>query len=181
MVIFATLFRRCPTLWKLTLKMTTLFRRCPTLWKLTLKMTTLFRRCLTLFNSTLKYTTLLNVVDFNVDVRNVVSTLIWRCATSRCHINLKTTLNQCWFRISHENCAKFTRSYENYIAVVLTNHCQNYTAFLLNVRCSKWPSSFFCSCLSPMIVHLRNLFLLSTRVARMLLTPRWVSRRKNVK
>ena len=33
--------------------------------------------------------TLLNVVNFNVDVHNVVSTLIWRCATSRCHINLK--------------------------------------------------------------------------------------------
>ena len=46
MVIFATLFRRCSTLWKSTLKMT-LFRRCPTL----------FRRCLT-FNSTLKNTTL---------------------------------------------------------------------------------------------------------------------------
>ena len=37
---------------------------------------------------------------FNVDVHNVVSTLIWRCATSRRHINLKTTLkwrwNVCW-------------------------------------------------------------------------------------
>ena len=30
MVIFATLFRRCPLLWKSTLKMTTLFRRCLT-------------------------------------------------------------------------------------------------------------------------------------------------------
>ena len=31
-----------------------------------------------------------------------------------------------------------------------------------------------------MVVHLRNdsVFLLSTRVARMLLTPRWVSRQK---
>ena len=73
-----------------------LFRRCPTLWKSTLKTTALFRRCLTLFNSTLKYTTLLNVVDFNVDVCNVVSTLIWRCATSRRHINLKATLNRRW-------------------------------------------------------------------------------------
>ena len=33
----------------------TLFRRCPTLWKSTLKMATFFWRCLTLFNSTLKY------------------------------------------------------------------------------------------------------------------------------
>ena len=74
----------------------TLCRRCPILWKSTLKMTTLFRRCLTLFNSTLNYTTLLNVVNFNVDLHNVASTLIWRCATSRRHINLKTTLSRCW-------------------------------------------------------------------------------------
>ena len=40
--------------------------------------------------------TLLNVVNFNVDVHNVVSTLIWRCATSRRHINLKATLNRRW-------------------------------------------------------------------------------------
>ena len=40
--------------------------------------------------------TLLNVVNFNVVVHNVVSTLIWRCATSRRHINLKTTLNRRW-------------------------------------------------------------------------------------
>ena len=40
--------------------------------------------------------TLLNVVNFNVDVHNVVSTLIWRCVTSRRHINLKATLNRRW-------------------------------------------------------------------------------------
>ena len=39
---------------------------------------------------------LLNVVNFNVDVHNIVSTLIWRCATSRRHINLKTTLSRRW-------------------------------------------------------------------------------------
>ena len=38
--------------------------------------------------------TLFYVVNFNVDIHNVVSTLIWRCATSRRHINLKTTLNE---------------------------------------------------------------------------------------
>ena len=37
-----------------------------------------------------------NVVNFNVDVRNIVSTLICRCAMSRRHINLKTTLKQRW-------------------------------------------------------------------------------------
>ena len=60
---------------------------------------------------------------------------------------------------------RFRRSYVNYTAVVLTNHFQNYTAFLLDVCCSLWPRSFFCSWLCPMLVHLRSLFLLSTSVA----------------
>ena len=37
---------------------------------------------------------------------------------------------------------RFERSYVNRPAIVLTNHCQSYTSFLLDVRCSKW-SSFF--------------------------------------
>ena len=40
--------------------------------------------------------TLLNVANFNIDVHNFVSTLIWRRATSRRHINLKSTLNRGW-------------------------------------------------------------------------------------
>ena len=36
--------------------------------------------------------TLFYVVKFNVDVHNVVSTLIWRCTTSRRHINVDLTL-----------------------------------------------------------------------------------------
>ena len=39
----------------------------------------------------------------------------------------------------------------------------------------------FCSCLSPSIVHLLNLLLLSTPIAGMLFTPRWVRREKRVK
>ena len=61
---------------------------------------------------------------------------------------------------------RFRRSYVNLPAVVLTNHRQSYTAFLLDVCCLMWTRSFFCTCLSPMIVHLRNLFLLCTRVTR---------------
>ena len=38
---------------------------------------------------------------------------------------------------------RFRRSYVNHPAVPLTNHCQSYTAFLLDVRCSKWSRSFF--------------------------------------
>ena len=76
----------------------------------------------------------------------------------------------------------FRRSYVNLSVVVLTNHT-SYTAFLLDVRCPVQSGHvpFFGSCFSPMIVHLRNLFLLSTSVARMLLTPRWASPRKDVK
>ena len=76
---------------------------------------------------------------------------------------------------------RFRRSYVNHPAVVLTNHCQSYTVFLIYVRCLSCHVPIFCSCLSQMIVHQRNLFLLRTRVARMLLTPRRVSKRKDVK
>ena len=78
--------------------------------------------------------------------------------------------------------ARFKRSYVYHPAVVQTNHT-SYTPFLLDVRCTveRGHVSFFCSCLSPVVVHLRNLFLLRTSVVRILLTPRWVSRRKDVK
>ena len=54
---------------------TMLLLRCPTLRKSTLKMTKLIRGCLTLFKST-SDSTLLNVVNPEVDVHNVASTLI---------------------------------------------------------------------------------------------------------
>ena len=38
---------------------------------------------------------------------------------------------------------RFRRSYVNRTAIVLTNHCQSYTAFLLDVLCWKWSRSFF--------------------------------------
>ena len=72
---------------------------------------------------------------------------------------------------------RFRRSYVNRSAVVLTNHCQNYTAFLFDVRCSNWPRSFFLQLFVP---NDSAFALLSTPVARILLTPRWVSRRTNV-
>ena len=77
---------------------------------------------------------------------------------------------------------RFRRSYVNRPAVVLTNHT-SCAAFLLDARCAVQSGhvAFFCSYLSSMIVHLRNLFLLSTPVTRMLLTPRWVGKRKDVK
>ena len=73
---------------------------------------------------------------------------------------------------------RLRRSYVNRPVVVLTNHCQSYTAFLLNVLCWKWPRSFFLQLLAP---NDSTFALLSTSVARILLTPRWVGRQTNVK
>ena len=75
---------------------------------------------------------------------------------------------------------KFRRSNVHRSVVVQTNHCQSCTAFFAWCALSKVSTFLFCGCLFPTIVHLRNLFLLSTPVAQMLLTPRWVSIRKHV-
>ena len=40
--------------------------------------------------------TLLDAVNFNDEIHNVVSTLIWHCPTSQRPINQKTTLKQRW-------------------------------------------------------------------------------------
>ena len=53
---------------------------------------------------------------------------------------------------------------------------QNDTVFCLMRSVQSVHVSFFCSCLPTMIVPLRNVFLWSTPVARMLLTSRWVCR-----
>ena len=63
---------------------------------------------------------------------------------------------------------RFRKSYVNRPDVVLTNYT-SYTPFLLDVHCAVQCGHvpFFCSCLSPVLVQLRNLFLLSTPVARL--------------
>ena len=88
-------------------------------------------------------------------------------------------LNILFFNFSNKSLrfARSRRSYVNRTAFVLTNHCESYnffcqSYFVLDVHCSKRSLFFSCSYLFPMIVHLRNLFLLSTRVAQMLLSPR---------
>ena len=82
---------------------------------------------------------------------------------------------------------RFRRSYVNCTAVVLTNHCQSTLFF---ASCVVFKVATFLIYLfiylfflggAVCLVHFRSLFLLSTRVARMLLTPWWVSRRKDVK
>ena len=102
--------------------------------------------------------------------------LIWLLFLNILSFNFAPTPNK-FLRLK-----RFRKSYVNRPDVALTNHT-SYTAFLLDVsyavQCGHVP--FFCSCFSQVLVHLRNLFLLSTPVARMLLTTRWVTRRKDVK
>ena len=65
---------------------------------------------------------------------------------------------------------RFRRSYVNLpVAVLILSYIALF-CFMCIVQSRH--VSFFCSCFSPMIVHLRILYLLSTPVARMLLTPR---------
>ena len=88
-------------------------------------------------------------------------------------------LNILFFNFSDKS-LRFTRSRRSYVnrtAFFLTNHCNSCNFFVkvtlvLMYTVQSGHFSFFCSCLFPMIVHLRNLFLLSTRVAQMLLSPR---------
>ena len=76
---------------------------------------------------------------------------------------------------------RFRRSYENCTAVVPTTTVKVTLLFYLMYAFQSGGVSFFWSCLSPMMVHLRNLLLLNTHVARMLLTPSLVSKQKDVK
>ena len=91
-VIFTTLFQRLPTFWNSTLKMTALIQRCLTLFILTLKYTALIRR-----RSTLTIT--------NVEIHNVVSTLIWCCPTR----DVVSTKRQRWNNVEMF-AGKFSRS-----------------------------------------------------------------------
>ena len=72
---------------------------------------------------------------------------------------------------------RFRRSYVNHPAVVPIKFTLLFFCLMCSVQSGHVP--FSCSCLSPMIVHLRTLYL-STPVARMKLTQRWISRRKDV-
>ena len=70
----------------------------------------------------------LNVVNFNVDVHNIVSTLIWRCATSRHHINLNKTLNRRWNTCWDVTCIMASFILFNYVTL---NHFYSITSPVL--------------------------------------------------
>ena len=50
---------------------------------------------------------------------------------------------------------RFIRGYVNRSAIVLTNHCQSYTTFLLDAPCSKLSCSIFLQLFVPNIERLR--------------------------
>ena len=126
------------------------------------------------------YPVLGHILIHSVDKTHVLVVtvqLIWLLLLNILSFNFVPTSNK-FLRLE-----RFRKSYINRPDVVLTNHA-NYTAFLLDARCTVQCGHvpfFFFSCLSPILLHLRNLFLLNRPVARMMLTPRWVSRRKDVK
>ena len=67
----------------------------------------------------------------------VTAELIWLLFLNIISLNFVLTLNESL------GFTRFRGSYVNRPVFVLTNHCQSYTAFLLEVRYSKWPRSFF--------------------------------------
>ena len=121
-----------------------------------------------------------NILVHSVDKTHVVVEtveLVWLFFLNIVSFNFMPTPNKS-LRFT-----RFGRSYVNRTAVVLTNHCQSYTAFCLMCAVQKGHVHFFFF-LQPFVPndsHLRNLFLLSIPAARMLLTPRLASRRKYVK
>ena len=101
-----------------------------------------------------------HVLFYSVNKTNVlVVRTVWLWFFNIVSLNFASTPNKS-LRFT-----RLRRSYINHPAVILANHCQSYTASLFDVRCSKWLRSFFYSCLSPVTVHLDNLFLLSKHIA----------------
>ena len=108
------------------------------------------------------------------------------CSGCNSGISLVVALQYTFFQVCSNveqlsvRLTRFRRSYVKRPVVVLTSHTSNIGS-LLDVRCAfqNRHFSFFCS-LPLMIVYLRNL-LFDTPLARMFLTPRWVSRQKGEK
>ena len=99
--------------------------------------------------------------------------LIWLLFLDIFSFNFVQTLNRSLrFR-------RFKRNYVNH-PVVVPSTVSIALLFLLMCNVQSGQVTFFCSCLSPIIVQLCNLLLLNTSARRMLLTPRWVSLRKDV-
>ena len=99
----------------------------------------------------------------------VTREFIWFLFLNILSFNFVPTLNK-YLRFT-----RFRRSYVNHPYVALIKVTLIF-CFLFKVT-----TFHFLSCLSPMMVHLHKLFLLSTPFARISLTLRWLSRQKDVK
>ena len=101
--------------------------------------------------------TLFNAVNFNVDVHNVALMLIWRCATSRRHINLKTMLNRrwnvCWVNFM-VNTLKKTQ---------LEQHLQSYNSMIIYIHGLK---QFECVLQKKLIANLRKSISISVLLSK---------------
>ena len=116
---------------------------------------------------------LVKILDIYIYIYIYIGELFWLLFLNKLSFNyVQTTKKSLRFR-------KFRRSY-TYTSLLsfkpTTMKCR--LILLLDAHCRKRLYSILCCCLPVTIVHLRNLFLLNTLVAQMLLTPRWVSRRK---
>ena len=90
--------------------------------------------------------------DDKTRVLVVTVELIWLFFLNIYFFNFVPTPNKS-FRFT-----RFRISYVNHTAIILTNHWLSYTVFFSMCAVQSGPVPFFRSCLSRMIVHLRNLF-----------------------
>ena len=119
-----------------------------------------------------------HVLVYSLDKNHVLDAtveLIWLLLLNILSFNLAETPNK---SLGSQNSEKLPYAYENHPTVVLIKVMLHF-CLISSVQNDQVP--IFCTCLSSMIVHLHNLFLLSTPVTRKLWAPRWVSGRKDVK
>ena len=107
----------------------------------------------------------------------------WKKPCSGCNsgIDLVVVLNKCSFKFDPiprkpPRFARFWRSYVNGPAVFLTNYCQVTLSFCL--MCAIQSGSSFLQLFVPNDSAFASL---STSVAQMVLTPKWIGRRTGVK
>ena len=123
--------------------------------------------------------------DSNLVFVHVLIQFFWQnpCPSCNSRIDLVVALEHNFFQL-YANAeqisawlARFRRSYLKRRGVVLSSHT-SYTVFLVDVCCAVQSGHVisFGSCLSTLILYLRNLFLLNIAIAL-----RWVNKQKDEK
>ena len=96
-----------------------------------------------------------HVLDHSVDKTHVLVVtveLIWLLFLNILSFNFVPTANKS-IRFT-----RFRKSYVNRPVVIVTSHCQSYTTFFTWCSLFKVIMFLFCSCLSPVVVHLPSYF-----------------------